>query len=427
MSTKPLKPYHLRSSLSLALLGAGLAAACTGSVDSTPGLDASRGPVDADGQVMSGDAQAKDGGVSGSDGAAASDGSVTGTGDAELVDGQVVGGSDAAPGNDGSVVVLPDGEPVFVAFGSGFWTATSCDRGRSWQLSEESSDREQHGPWSAFGRMAFGNGTFVGATGWGPGGHVLSSSSGLAFGNNTDTPANISGVGYTGSEFVLITGDQVRRSPDGRTWGAGSFWNALNGTNQMRYFRMFAELGVAVASVETQAGNTGHPVGPWTVYSTDGLRTWKEAPGDFSACALDIQQSGDIVAVGSTVLMGAGNGALCRSTDAGKSWQAAGAVPVTPLRDLWSDGQSFYALAAKTVYRLEGSNWAGHGTLDMGDVAAAGGTSKGTTVVAAGAKFFWSDNLGPWQQGTNSVLGGSPLSNPEVRDLVVGHYPRACP
>lgn len=427
-SSEGFMPRTTSRPLSLALLTAALATACTGSVDSMTNLDASSSNVDADGQV------ARDGQINGNDGGRVDGGAISDTGviddlDAQTSDAQV-SGSDATVANDGSVVVQPSGEPVFVAFGAGFWTATSCDRGRSWRLSQESSDREDHGPWSAFGRMAFGMGTFVGATGWGAPGHVLSSNTGLSFRSKLDLTAGTSGVGFTGTEFVLLTGDQVRRSPDGKGWGQGTFWNVLPGTNQIRYFRSFPELGVAIASVETQMGNPDRAQGLWTAYSTDGLRSWSPATGDFSVCAREIQGYGDIVAAGRTILMGAQGGNTCRSTDAGRTWQVSETVPALPLRDLWSDGQSFYALAAKAVYRLESGKWQPQGSLDIGDTSAAGATAGTTTVIASGAKFFWRDGSGPWTQASATATAnvtGDPLASPAVRDMVVGHFAKACP
>lgn len=337
------------------------------------------------------------------------------------------GGTTSAPdeGGGGSGGGAPELHPVLVAIGAGAWSATSCDRGRTWSTQEFSADREDHSEWAAFGGLSFGNGAFIMGTGWGYPGHVIRSTNGgtwqdLAADAFPDGgfESSIGGVAFDGTHHLLF-GAQIWSSTDGTSWTVTG--NALPpGSNQLRQLRAFPT-GLLVASVETQYGED-HALGNWLTVSSNGGETWSEGTGYDAECSNPIQHWGDIDVKDGVLLVGAN--ALCRSTDLGATWSTV-TFPGEAIRDVFNDGTSFFATSGSHIFRsADGLEWQDVG--DLGAQIAHGVHVDGTYVVMTGdgQRVFYSDDGAQYEEGVIDTALGSAV----VRDLAVGYAAAdACP
>lgn len=128
-------------------------------------------------------------------------------------------GGDEGTGSGGADAELPVGQvPLFVAIGFGGRRIISCDLGRSWVAdTQESSTDDFHQPYSPKG-LAYGNGVFVRATGWGSPGSAHTSRNGVDWTSSQFEPF-FGGVGYDGEKFVML-GDRgsIVSDESGENW-----------------------------------------------------------------------------------------------------------------------------------------------------------------------------------------------------------------
>ncbi len=321
------------------------------------------------------------------------------------------------------------GIPVFVALGDGGWTATSCDRGRSWSVQAFSDERGDHTPWTAFGGVAHGAGGFVAGFGWGAPGHLLHSPDGRTW---TDLPArafldggdvvgygsHTAGVVHDGAGFIAF-GSSMWRSADGATWNAEP-GTLPPGAEQLRQVRGFGDEGLVVAAVESQSGNQ-HPAGNFVVVSEDGGASWTEGTGYDPACGNPIQHSGDIEMRGDVVLVATGT--LCRSPDRGATWTAF-ADPVSgDIRDLGRTDDAFLAVTGDRVFRSEtGESWTELGQIGIEARAVAHDDGVFAAVGTMGTNFAYSDDGAVWSPAEVEGATGEVW----VRDLAVGMVDTPC-
>jgi hypothetical protein len=320
---------------------------------------------------------------------------------------------------------------VFVAVGDGGFTATSCDRGRTWTSHYFSAEMEDHSPWTAFGGIAFGQGAFAVGLGWGFPGHVLHSTNGLDFvdlpqssflenGKVIGYDSSTAGVVHDGTSFVLF-GNPVFRSNDAQTWTATNI-SLPPGSHQLRQVRAFPSQQLIVASLEKQYDDgSSQAIGHFLAVSADGGATWAQGTGYDPDCSDPIQHVGDIEMLGDVLLVGAKR--LCRSTDAGATWTSFAAPTDGDLGDLFSDGTAFYATpnqyaSSGVVLRSEdGITWSEFA--DVGAPITFGAYGDGTMVAAPKGgvpSFFFSDDGETWSQGEFST----DLANVTLREIGVG-------
>lgn len=320
--------------------------------------------------------------------------------------------------------------PVFVALADGGWTATSCDRGRTWSVSAFSDEQGDHTQWTGFGGLAFHDGAFVAGLGWGgEGGHILHSTDGRTW---TDLPARsfvddgavvgyaiyTAGVAHDGDGFVAFS-QSVWRSSDGHDWHTEPI-SLPPGAEQLRQLRGFADAGVLVASVESQSGNQ-HAAGHFVVVSDDGGVTWSEGTGYTSGCSDPIQHWGDIELLGDVLLVGTRD--LCRSPDRGATWSLVPAPIGEDVRDLARTDDAFLALSGTRVLRsTDGEQWTELGDAGIAGRAVAHGGGAFVVVGNMGTEFAYSDDGASWSAATVRGATGEVW----VRDLVVGEIQGVC-
>jgi hypothetical protein len=334
-------------------------------------------------------------------------------------------GSMGGAGGTGGMVPESPGVPIIVAFGDGGFTMASCDLGRTWKVNMQfSGERGDHTEWTTFGGMAFGNGMFVGATGWGAPGHMIASANGVGFTEIPDSAFtrnnqalglndSIGGIAFDGTSFIAFS-RYVLTSIDGKAWSArDNSWP--RGVQQLRQLRGFPSKGLLVASVETQNGGD-HPLGNWVVVSNNNGKTWTEGSGFRGSCANPIQHTGDIELIGDTLVVGAQD--VCRSTDLGKNWEFVGAPSGGQTDDVFADQAAFYIVSGDRLMRsTDGKTWQAFGQ-KLPEVVHRGVFANGRYVVmnAGATKVFSSADGLAWQAASPAGVGG----NQQIRDLIVG-------
>lgn len=329
---------------------------------------------------------------------------------------------DSGSDGDSSTGTPVELTPMFVAIGDGGWTASSCDRGRTWTTHEFSDEQGDHTQWTGFGGLAYGPGGFVAGFGWGAeGGHILHAADGLSW---EDLPSDsfvddgaaigygiyTSGVAVLPSSFMIFS-QRVWRSTNGIDWVTVDV-SLPPGAEQLRQLRGFPDSGLLVASVESQSGNQ-HPMGNFVVVSDDEGATWTEGTGFDTNCAWPIQHSGDIEMIGDTLLVGAGD--VCRSPDRGLTWEVYVQPTGGGIQDLGHDDDGFIAAAGTALAQsADGVTWTTKGDVgtQLRAVAFADGVYAGIT--SPGAAPWYSDDGVTWQAGE--------LDTPVVGDLWIRDF-----
>lgn len=316
--------------------------------------------------------------------------------------------SDDSGSDDGSSTGTPvELTPMFVAIGDGGWTASSCDRGRTWTTHAFSDEQGDHTQWTGFGGLAYGPGGFVAGFGWGAeGGHILHAADGVTW---TDLPAEsfvdggaaigygiyTSGVAALPSSFLIFS-QRVWRSTNGVDWVTTDV-SLPPGAEQLRQLRGFPDSALLVAAVESQSGNQ-HPMGNFVVVSEDEGATWSEGTGFDNDCASPIQHSGDIEMIGDTLLVATGD--VCRSPDRGLTWEVYTQPTGGSIQDLGHDDDGFIAAAGtQLVTSADGVTWSTKGEVgtQLRAVAFVDGVYAGIT--SPGAAPWYSDDGITWQAG----------------------------
>lgn len=332
--------------------------------------------------------------------------------------------SDDTSGGESSSTGAPvETMPVFVALGDGGWTASSCDRGRTWTTHAFSDEAGDHTQWTAFGGLAWRDGSFVAGLGWGgEGGHILRSLDGRTW---EDLPASsfledgkaigyaiyTAGVASTGNELMIFS-QRVWRSTDGATFTSVDA-SLPPGAEQLRQLRGFPEAGLLVASVESQSGNE-HPQGHFVVVSEDAGMSWTEGTGYVSGCSNPIQHWGDIEMLGDVLLVGTGD--VCRSPDRGATWELVASPTGGEIRDLFRDDDAFFATSGSSIFRsTDGATWEPVGDAGVSLRAAAWADGVYAAVSGDGGTLLWSDDAITWTAGE---VDEAPAGEIAVRDFL---------
>jgi len=233
------------------------------------------------------------------------------------------GGRDAAggagSGGEGGSEVVPAFIPAFIAFGHGGRSLLSCDGGKSFSHEHTfEEDGHDHSPYSALGRMAYGDGWFIGCVGWGHPTRIVRTRDGVnwedlpdeAFVREDDTTerpgAGCSGIVHEGERFAFIAGGWLYTSADATTWRRHP--NKVPGSGHLR--RVGGGDGLIVAVRE----DTGAHM------TEDGGDSWYTGSGWDTACASAVQRGGAIIAQGRHLVVGGRAGTFCVSGDRGHSF-----------------------------------------------------------------------------------------------------------
>lgn len=309
--------------------------------------------------------------------------------------------------------------PTFVVSGSGAWTATSCDLGETWTVSEHAADHEDHGPFSNIPGLWAERGLFLLATGWGAPGHLYVSENAVDWSElrgddfrrqGVPTPlGTLSGLAKSHNRY-LVFGSENFQSTDGKSFF--SFDPKLpHYTDQLRLVQSFPERGIILLSAENQR-HADHFIGYFSLVSTDGARTWKEAKSLPQSCG------GGAASAWYQGALYLANRGLCRSRDLGETWGEAAFPSEQEIAWLFSDAQQLFALSGSRLYRTsDGEAW----TLvhDFGVHMAFGAFGEGRYVVAAagGTQFFYSGDLSTWNEGRVH----NPIPNHNLRRIAFAY------
>ena len=337
--------------------------------------------------------------------------------------GDPTSGSSDDSGESSSTGAPVETMPVFVALGDGGWTAGSCDGGLTWTTHAFSDEAGDHTQWTAFGGLAWRDGSFVAGLGWGgEGGHILHSLDGRTW---EDLPSSsfvedgmeigyaiyTSGIASTGDELMVFS-QRVWRSTDGTTFTSIDA-SLPPGAEQLRQLRGFPDAGLLVASVESQSGNA-HPQGNFVVVSDDAGASWTEGTGYVSDCSNPIQHWGDIELVGDVLLVGTGD--VCRSPDRGATWELVPSPTGGEIQDLFHDDAGFLAVSGSQIFRSDdGTAWEAIGDAGVSLRAAAWADGVYAAVASNGASLLWSDDAVTWTAGT---IDAPPATDIAVRDFI---------
>lgn len=227
-------------------------------------------------------------------------------------------------------------EGIFVAAGHGLNVVVSRDDGKTWQPTFYGAPCGDHGPWAVWNSVAYTNGVFAIAAGWGAPGTIIASDDGLNWRHLTDasrSPAKKGQLPYdmqTTMELIGVDGTFImpmEATPDfGETWYRTSPYS-FRDDNGERVKVNLAHPSLAWTTLEKDVtGSTTKRIiavgdeGP-SVFSDDLGQTWtplqttvqpwegRGAQGIIGKQGVFILVKGD----GSTVL---------RSTDGGMHWIA---------------------------------------------------------------------------------------------------------
>lgn len=306
-------------------------------------------------------------------------------------------GGDSSGGDAGSSGDVPEGMPVIVSVAHGGQTARSCDGGRTWSDFHEFGIQDDHSDYAAFGGIAYGNGAWVAATGWGASAHILRSTDGVTWEDLADDafvtdegpqrPANgASGVEFVGDGFVLFAGSDLWRSEDGAVWTTDTP-PTLGFDGHFREVQYLPDPGLLLLATEDY-----ETPGSWTVQvSDDGGVSWQRGTGPTAACVGYVQHDGGFASHDGRLLLAGGTGPTCISDDAGLTWVEAGNVGVD-IADVLADADGFVVLAqsGEVFFSPDAQRWSPLGNAGLD-----------------GGRFAWHPELGFFGEG-NGVFATSP-------------------
>lgn len=347
--------------------GAGGAAggdATTGGAGPTMGGGTSGGTSDAN--DSGGDGGTGDGGAATAGGAGGSAGT-GGRGEAGASMGGAGTGGAASPGTGGAPAGLV---PMFVAIGKMSRTTLSCDDGRTWIANRSEDDGARcwepggpecdHHPGSGTA-LAYGDGVFIANFGWGTPGKRWRSTDGVTWDPIPGITEALGGLAFGNGVFVGGADRPPISRDGGLTWSRGA--DVRFGVNIRRMGFASEGGGRFVMLGDAQTANL--------MVSSDGGMTFTRPAGLPAAC----MRSPIGVASGAGVIVAAGgDGDICTSTDAGRSWSAI-KLPTGIRSILWYQDR-FLAYDRDRGYRSSnGRDWTRFDTeprvLSLGPVAAA--------------------------------------------------------
>lgn len=315
-------------------------------VTSGAGGNSGNAGAQASGGIGTGGASAGKGGV-GSGGASGK------SGGAALGGAMAGGGGSAGASLAGASGAAQKGVPIFVAQGHLGRTTISCDDGRTW-VANRSDDATarcfengvdcDHGPGSAKG-LAYGNGVFLAAFGWGEDGRVERSVDGVSW-EPVVTSTDFADVASGGGVFFTVDGNNSapKTSSDGRTWSAAG--KATLSAPTVRRVDFVPHDGGRFVLVADTPVNVR--------LSSDNGKTWWAPATIPPECGVRVTGA----ASGNGVIVLGGAFSACHSADGGMTWDIE-TLATEPLTSppIWS-GTEFMIWQRNRVHRsANGASW----------------------------------------------------------------------
>jgi hypothetical protein len=326
-----------------------------------------------------------------------------------------------------SAVVVPSGRPLFVAQGHQGRTTVSCDDGRTW-VADQSDDPNarcfqngldcDHQAVTAKG-LAFGDGWFFAAFGWGTPGTVFRSQDGIDW-SPVLTGNIFGGLAYGGGNLLAGSSSSKVSGNQGASFvDAGESQLSVYNVRRVGFSPVLGGRFVLVG------GDGGQQ--DISLSSDGGATFWKPRTLP-SSCGANIGDHGGIATGNGILLVLGADGVACRSTDGGLNFSEA-SVGQEVLSDLLFDGTRFVVWSRGQRHRsTDGATWVAESTspsdLAIGPVA----ISNGGTIVAVNDGWQqWYDNqvfyrstdgLSFERLNANAYSGSHP-----VRDIVFGYAP----
>ena len=219
---------------------------------------------------------------------------------------------------------------IFVVAGHGMNVVVSRDDGKTWQQSFYGAPCGDHGRWAVWNSVAYTNGVFAIASGWGAPGTIIASDDGKNWRHLTDgnrKPGKKGGHPYdmkTTMHLIGVDGSFImplEATPDfGKTW----FQHSAYGFRDANDERIKVNLGHPSLARGDHDGKKRIIVigdeGP-AIYSDDFGETW--VPMAVKAEPWEGRGAKGIMAKGNVFLILKGDGStILRSTDGGMTWKA---------------------------------------------------------------------------------------------------------
>jgi len=303
------------------------------------------------------------------------------------------GGSSAGGSSTGGMAGEPSSDriPAFVAQGDRMRTLVSCDDGQTWvadqglpyvNCDEEDCDHDEGAPRG----IAYGNGWFVAAFGWGSPGSIRRSRDGVDWEVTVEDLIHTEVAFGEGIFMAGGGGEQPLTSPDGDRWTETS--ESPNPNSRVVEF-VNGDLFVVFGETDEMITMTSDLGETWDVPSDRPEQCGPSATG---------------IASGNGVIVGASFRHVCVSEDDGDTWQQV-SLPGDRLTSVpVFDGSRFMIWAGATVHlSTDGVNWTQETcTPNNISVNAVAIGANGTFVASQGSedaqRFYRSEDGITWQR-----------------------------
>ena len=302
------------------------------------------------------------------------------------------GDTSGSGGTGGEVTAPPPGTiPMFLAQGEAGRTLVSCDDGRSWVADQsdhggnycDSHDCDHH-PGAGRG-LAWAEGWFFAAFGWGAPGAIVRSRDGVVW--EPVLEGQVFGGIAHGNGRILAAQRFSRYSDDlGETWPE-SGQVSISGRNVRAAAFVPHDGGLFLISASSSTTSE-------LVYSHDGL-SWQAPETLPESCARSVRLPGRIIYGNGTIVTTGEDGTICRSTDGGRHWTAKSISSRLRGGGIWN-GSEFMTWDRGTLFRsTDGAEWTETSTVpsevDVGVVAI---SDRGTLAsITAGSRQEYDGQL----------------------------------
>ncbi len=319
----------------------------------------------------------------------------------------------------------PSGVPMFVALGQGARTTVSCDDGLTWVHDiNVVDDNDDHGAYSSRG-LAYGDGTFIAAVGWGNPGSLRVSSDGATWEEtfpfvdgkgNPITPSGMVGVAYGGDIWVGVEGDTPWLSADaGQTWARGE---DIPNTDNLRVIGFSGYDGGRFYA----AGDAEQ-----LFVSSDGGQTWQAPTSVTGTCSGgNLTRRGGMVGTDALFVVVTDSGNACRTDDGGETFTVHAVSPgessgVVSGDVVWT-GDAFYASSqGRGFFSDDAISWTevtyNLANASVRKVAVSPDTGTFVGVERDGATFYRSTDGAEWTE----LPADAAAAGTDITQLVYGY------